>query len=82
MRSDDQPHHPRDPPPEQAVPGGHAGDQHTAEQNQATRELVYRDRDREHERGRSHHQREDRSKSPFHRETIGTPRSSVITLNG
>ena len=34
--SDNHPYYARDAPPAQAVPGGHAGDQHTAQQNQAT----------------------------------------------
>ena len=45
--SDDQPNHARKSPPEEAVPGGHAGEQHTAQQKKATGELGYRDRDRE-----------------------------------
>jgi hypothetical protein len=65
-RSDDQPNDTVDPPPKQAVPTRHTGDQHTAHQNQATRELAYRDRDRQRKRGRAHHQREKRSQSPSH----------------
>ena len=64
--SDSQPRHPRDPPPEHPVPGRRSRDHHAAQQNQATRELGDRHRDGERDRGRSHHQREDRQQSPSH----------------
>ena len=44
---DRQPRHARSPPPEHAVPGRRAGDQHAAQQAQAARELAHRHRDRE-----------------------------------
>ena len=49
-----------------------AGDQHAAEQAQAARELAHRDRDGEGDRGRSHHQRDDRRQPPTHRTATTT----------
>ena len=71
-----------DAPSAQAVPGGHARDQYTGEQDEATRELPYRDPNGKRKRGRCHNEREDRRQSPFHRATLGLPSDRVITLNG
>ena len=71
QRSDGQPRHPRGPASQHAVPGRRAGDHHTAQQAQATRELAHRHSDRERDRGRPHYQRDDRCQPSPH--TIPPP---------
>ena len=67
QRGDGQPRHARDPPPQHAIPGGCAGDEHAAQENQAARELAHREDDRESDGGDGRDQGEHSCEPPPHR---------------
>ena len=78
----DQPDDPRQPAPQDPVPGGRAGDQHTAEQEQPARKLSDRDRERERRRGYGRQQRDNGQQPPSHRTILGAAIAAGIIQIG